>query len=91
MIVDAWSDIRQRRHNDDLMTSNTIGALRWNAMGSPGFLDIVDGTLRDFGVSIYTVMDGGPSGGQRCLGGRSERGAAFPALHVVAVASNQRR
>ena len=47
-------------YNDDLMTSNTIGAFRWNAMGSPGFLDIVDGTLRDFGVSIYTVMDGRP-------------------------------
>ena len=47
-------------YNDDLMTSNTIGAFRWNAMGSPLFLDIVDGTLRDFGVSIYTVMDGRP-------------------------------
>jgi hypothetical protein len=47
-------------YNDDLMTSNTIGAFRWNAMGSPGFLDIVNGTLRDFGVSIYTVMDRGP-------------------------------
>ena len=47
-------------YNDDLMTSNTIGAFRWNAMGSPGFLDIVNGTLRDFGVSIYTVMDGRP-------------------------------
>jgi hypothetical protein len=47
-------------YNDDLMTSNTIGAFRWNAMGSPGFLDIVNGTLRDFGVSLYTVMDGRP-------------------------------
>ena len=47
-------------YNDDLMTSNTIGAFRWNAMGSPGFLDLVNGTLRDFGVSIYTVMDGRP-------------------------------
>ncbi len=47
-------------YNDDLMTSNTIGAFRWNAMGSPGFLDIVNSTLRDFGVAIYTVMDGRP-------------------------------
>ena len=47
-------------YNDDLMTSNTIGAFRWNARGSPGFLDIVNSTLRDFGVSIYTVMDGRP-------------------------------
>ena len=47
-------------YNDDLMTSNTIGAFRWNAMGSSGFLDVVDDTLRDFGVSLYTVMDGRP-------------------------------
>ena len=47
-------------YNDDLMTSNTIGAFRWNAMGSPRFLDILDGTLREFGVSTYTVMDGRP-------------------------------
>ena len=47
-------------YNDDLMTSNTIGAFRWNAMGSPRFLDVVTGTLRDFGVSIYTVMDPNP-------------------------------
>ena len=47
-------------YNEDLMTSNAIGAFRWNAMGSPAFLDIVTSTLRDFGVSLYTVMDGGP-------------------------------
>jgi hypothetical protein len=47
-------------YNDDLMTSNTIGAFRWNAIGSPRFLDVVTGTLRDFGVSIYTVMDANP-------------------------------
>ena len=47
-------------YNDDLMTSNTIGAFRWNAMGSATFRDLVKGTLRDFGVSVYTVMDGRP-------------------------------
>jgi len=47
-------------YNEDLMTSNAIGAFRWNAMGSPAFLDIVTSSLRDFGVSLYTVMDGGP-------------------------------
>jgi hypothetical protein len=47
-------------YNDDLMTSNTIGAFRWNAMGSPRFLDILNGPLRDFGASTYTVMDGRP-------------------------------
>ena len=29
-------------YNDDLMTSNTIGAFRWNAMGSSKFLDVVN-------------------------------------------------
>lgn len=47
-------------YNDDLMTSNTIGAFRWNAMGSPAFLALVNSTLRNFGVSLYTVMDGRP-------------------------------
>ncbi len=47
-------------YNEDLMTSNAIGAFRWNAMGSPAYLDIVTSTLRDNGVSLYTVMDGGP-------------------------------
>ena len=47
-------------YNDDLMTSNTIGAFRWNAMGSPTFLDLVNKTLQDFGVSVYTVMDARP-------------------------------
>jgi hypothetical protein len=47
-------------YNDDLMTSNTIGAFRWNALGSPRFVDMVKSTLRDFGVSLYTVMDANP-------------------------------
>ncbi len=47
-------------YNDDLMTSNTIGAFRWNALGSSRFVDIVTDTLRDFGVSIYTEMNPKP-------------------------------
>jgi hypothetical protein len=47
-------------YNDDLMTSNAIGAFRWNAMGSEAFVDIVTGTLREFGVSLYTVMNPKP-------------------------------
>ena len=47
-------------YNDDLMTSNTMGAFRWNALGSPAFLDVVAGSLREFGVSRYTVMDPNP-------------------------------
>ena len=47
-------------YNDDLMTSNTMGAFRWNALGSPAFLDVVAGSLREFGVARYTVMDPNP-------------------------------
>ena len=47
-------------YNDDLMTSNTIGAFRWNVRGSPRFLGLVTDTLRDFWVAIYTVMDPNP-------------------------------
>ena len=47
-------------YNDDLMTSNAIGAFRWNALGSPGFIGLVKDTLRENGVSIYTVMNPKP-------------------------------
>lgn len=47
-------------YNDSLMTSNAIGAFRWNALGSPAFLDAVQTRLREHGVSLYTVMDPKP-------------------------------
>ena len=47
-------------YNDDLMTSNAIGAFRWNALGSDAFVRLVKDTLREFGVSIYTRMDSKP-------------------------------
>jgi len=47
-------------YNDDLMTSNAIGAFRWNALGSDRFVGIVKTTLSDFGVSIYTEMNPKP-------------------------------
>ena len=47
-------------YNDDLMTSNTIGAFRWNALGSLRFINIVTDTLREYGVSIYTEMNPKP-------------------------------
>ena len=47
-------------YNDGLMTSNAIGAFRWNALGSARFITMIKKTLRDFGVSIYTVMDSKP-------------------------------
>lgn len=47
-------------YNDNLMTSNAIGAFRWNALGSDRFIGMVRKTLREYGVSIYTVMDSKP-------------------------------
>jgi hypothetical protein len=47
-------------YNDDLMTSNAIGAFRWNALGSERFVEVVKDSLRRFGVSIYTRMDSKP-------------------------------
>jgi hypothetical protein len=47
-------------YNDDLMTANAIGAFRWNALGSPEFVDLVRSSLRAHGVSLYTVMDSKP-------------------------------
>jgi hypothetical protein len=47
-------------YNDDLMTSNAIGAFRWNALGSDRFVNVVRDTLRQFGVSIYTLMNSKP-------------------------------
>jgi hypothetical protein len=47
-------------YDDDLMTSNAIGAFRWNALGSERFIKIVTDTLRDNGVSVYTEMNPKP-------------------------------
>ena len=47
-------------YNDDLMTSNAIGAFRWNTLGSDRFVNIVTRTLRDYGVSTYKVMNPKP-------------------------------
>lgn len=47
-------------YNDDLMTSNAIGAFRWNALGSGRFVNTVKDTLREHGVSIYTEMNPKP-------------------------------
>lgn len=47
-------------YNDDLMTSNAIGAFRWNALGSEQFVKIVTDTLRNYGVSVYTEMNPKP-------------------------------
>jgi hypothetical protein len=47
-------------YNDDLMTSNAIGAFRWNVLGSERFVSIVTDRLREFGVSTYTEMNPKP-------------------------------
>jgi hypothetical protein len=47
-------------YNDDLMTSNAIGAFRWHALGSAAFLTLVQDELAAFGVSTYTIMNPRP-------------------------------
>ena len=47
-------------YNDNLMTSNAIGAFRWHVTGSEGFRSLVTRTLRDHGVAIYTEMNPKP-------------------------------
>ncbi|MEH6548378.1 MAG: M28 family peptidase [Pseudomonadales bacterium] len=47
-------------YNQDLMTSNAIGAFRWHIQGSDRFHSIVLDTLRENGVSLYTQMNNKP-------------------------------
>jgi hypothetical protein len=49
-------------YNNDLTPTNAMGAFRWNAMGSAAFEQMVFGTLRAFGVSVYAQEDGPKNG-----------------------------
>jgi hypothetical protein len=50
-------------NNDSLSPTNSIGAFRWNALGSPAFEKMIFETLREFGVSVYAQMEGPKNGG----------------------------
>jgi hypothetical protein len=49
-------------YNDDLTASNAVGAFRWNALGSPAFEQMAFNTLKEFGVSVYSIEDGPKNG-----------------------------
>ena len=49
-------------YNDSLTPTNAIGAFRWNALGSPIFEKMIFDTLREFGVSVYSMEDGPKNG-----------------------------
>lgn len=49
-------------YNDGLTGTNSIGAFRWNALGSVAFERMVFETLREFGVSVYALEDGPKNG-----------------------------
>jgi len=49
-------------YNDNLTGTNSIGAFRWNALGSPAFERMIFDTLREFGVSVYALEDGPKNG-----------------------------
>jgi hypothetical protein len=42
-------------YNDDLTASNAVGAFRWNALGSARFEQMAFNTLKEFGVSVYSI------------------------------------
>ena len=50
-------------YNDGISPTNSIGAFRWNALGSPEFEKMIFETLREFGVSVYAQMEGPKNGG----------------------------
>jgi len=49
-------------YNNSLAPTNSIGAFRWNALGSPEFEQMIFNTLREFGVSVYGIEDGPKNG-----------------------------
>ena len=49
-------------YNNNLTTSNAVGAFRWNALGSQEFEQMVFNTLKEFGVSVYSIEDGPKNG-----------------------------
>ncbi len=55
-------------YNDDLMTSNAIGAFRWHVTGSPMLRELVLTSLRRHGVSTYRVMNAKPKLTRRAPG-----------------------
>src|SRR5262245_6621464 len=50
-------------NNDGISPTNSIGAFRWNALGSPAFEHMIFETLREYGVSVYAQMEGPKNGG----------------------------
>jgi hypothetical protein len=49
-------------YNNNLTASNAVGAFRWNALGSPEFEQMVFNSLKEFGVSVYSMEDGPKNG-----------------------------
>ncbi|NNJ71711.1 MAG: M28 family peptidase, partial [Enterobacterales bacterium] len=47
-------------YNDGLMTSNAIGAFRWNVSGSEKLKSTILDSFKQNGISTYTVMDPNP-------------------------------
>ena len=58
-------------YNDALTPTNAIGAFRWNALGSQDFEQMIFDTLREFGVSVYSLEDG------------PKNGSYAPSFHII--------
>ena len=53
------------------MPARSVGAFRWNALGSAAFERMVFDTLREFGVSLYALEDG------------PKHGDYAPSFHII--------
>ena len=49
-------------YNNNLTATNAVGAFRWSALGSVQFEQMVFNTLKEFGVSVYSMEDGPKNG-----------------------------
>ena len=58
-------------YNDSISPTNSVGAFRWSAIGSPAFEQMVFDTLKDFGVSVYSMED------------TPKNGAFAPGFHII--------
>jgi hypothetical protein len=60
-----------------LTTSDTVGARRWYAGGSPAFQKVVTDNFREFGVALYSTPEAAPGGDL------SQLYMTAPAFHII--------
>ena len=71
LTIEHPSETALYMYNADLTATNSLSAVRWNALGSPAFERMVFNQLRDFGVSIYSMED------------TPKNGSFAPSFHII--------